>query len=131
MPKSFDKYQDMKYNDDIGYKDLKLRYSIKTEYNLKIHEGRQGKHIKGHNNYDGKSYLIDGVDPQELVNEYAGTGRMVRDKKGIWTNKESVMCDSDLGYYIDSKSNTKTSTRRCFIHYSKDKGTHIVPRKGV
>ena len=34
-----------------------------------IHPGQQGKHVPGNNNYTpGRTPLIDGVDPQKLLN---------------------------------------------------------------
>ena len=42
-----------------------------------IHEGKQGKHIIGHNNYiEGRSIFYGTVDDaQKLVNKFAGTGQ--------------------------------------------------------
>ena len=63
----------MKYNNTVEYKDLKLQERIRSgEYNLKVN-GQQNKHILEHHDYrSGRSYLLDGVDAQELVNKYAG-----------------------------------------------------------
>lgn len=57
---------------------------------MQIHDGRQGKHIKGSSNYiDGNSYLLNGINLQELVNKYAGTGEIRRIKNtGKWINKQ-------------------------------------------
>ena len=105
-PKTFEAFKDLKYNDSenwkhlkLKYKDEKLRHRIKETYNLKIRQGHQDKHIKGTPNYnqevkkgDYKSYLLDGIDPQELVNEYAGKGRLIRTKQnGSWTHKEEII----------------------------------------
>ena len=74
----------------------------------------------------GRSYLLDGVDAQELVNKYHGTGHTpTTDDKG-WNNKEVVIADRDIGVDIDFRSGKETVTNRFVIHYRKT-GTHIVP----
>lgn len=75
-----------------------------------------------------KSYLLDGINPQELVNKYAGTGEFVRDSKNKWANKEKITLPFDVGYVYDYENSEYKITNRMFIHYSKTKGTHIVPR---
>lgn len=97
---------------------------------LTIEEGKQGKHIKGHNNYtEGRSYLtIDQEEAQELVNKYAGTGRIEISKEGKWKNKEVILCDKVIGVNVDPVTLEKTETKSFKIHYSKN-GAHIVPRK--
>ncbi|MFP5527382.1 phage minor capsid protein [Peptococcus simiae] len=112
-------------------KDNRLRRAIQGgAYNLKIHEGRQGKHIKEHNNYSGESYLLEGVDPQELVYKYAGTGEFKRNRGGgDWTNKEFIEADAFIGVVVEN-GEEMASTKYFSIHYSKDKGTHVVPRLG-
>lgn len=109
-------------------KDKKLLDKIKAEYNLNIHEGRQGKHIIGHNNYKGKSYLLDGVNPQELVNRYAGTDEIRRFDSGNWIKKQFFEHSDYIGVVVDSKTGRKTKTKYFLIDYSREKGTHIVPR---
>ncbi|WP_431689772.1 phage minor capsid protein [Peptostreptococcus anaerobius] len=105
------------------------KYIKSDECIKKIHEGRQGKHIVGHNNYDGKSYLADGVDPQKLVDEYHGTGDLkITNPNKNWIKKEFIMSNKVIGYDVDPVTGEITPTRYFSIHYSKN-GTHIVPRK--
>lgn len=95
----------------------------------KIIEGRQGKHIRGHNNYEGKSYLLDGVDPQELVNKYAGTGEpKISDLSMEWTKKEFITAKENIGVSVNPDSGKESITNYFSISYAK-KGTHIVPRE--
>ncbi|MCI7084725.1 polymorphic toxin type 50 domain-containing protein [bacterium] len=115
------------------FSDKKLRKKLKSDDTPKVIEsGKQGKHIKGHNNYiEGNSYLtVSETEAQELVNKYAGTGDIKRDSKGRWTNKEFVTADKKIGVVVDSESGKETSTARFSIHYSR-KGVHIVPRKEI
>lgn len=126
-----------KLNLDIYLKDEKLRKVIKNDYNLTINSGRQDKHIQGTNNYKQelakgthKSYLLDSVNPQELVDKYAGTGDLLRVKKvGKGINKEFVEADKDIGYWINIKTGDEIITNRFSLSYSKEKGVHIVPAK--
>ncbi len=137
MPKTFDAFQDLKYNDISGWAELKLSYKdknlqnkIRSDYNLTILEGKQGKHILGHNNYtEGRSYITVSVEEaQELVNRYAGTGHIDRDKNGRWKHTETVSHDSIIGVDIDNRTGQKFDTDTFKIHYAKD-GTHIVPKR--
>lgn len=138
VPKSFDKWQDLKYNNSTEWTDLKLSYKdknlqnkIQSEYKLNILDGKQGKHILGHNNYvEGRSYLTITVDEaQELVKKYAGTGTIDRDINNRWKHTETVKVDSVIGVDIDNRTKVKTETNMFKIHYSKN-GTHIVPKRG-
>lgn len=136
--RSLDDFQEMKYNDPEGwsgiqirYKDTKLKDKIKSDStNKTIHSGKQGKHILGHNNYEaGRSYLtITEQQAQELVNKYAGTGRIIRDRNGKYTGKERVTVKKQIGVCKDLEGN-EVPTKSFVIHYSKS-GVHIVPTGG-
>ncbi|MFM1581220.1 polymorphic toxin type 50 domain-containing protein [Helcococcus bovis] len=134
---SFEEFEKIKYNKSeeyeklkVDYRDEKLRERIGETYNLNIHEGRQGKHILGHNNYEGKSYLLEEIDPQELINKYALTGEFRRvNVYGKWTNKEFITANEYIGYVVDKTTGEKQLTKRFSISYSKKKGSHIVPRR--
>lgn len=118
-------------NIKVYYKDERLRKQIKSDSTPKtVESGKQGKHIKGHNNYtEGRSYLtLSEKEAQDLINKYAGTGEMRRDKQGNWTNKEFVRADKKIGFAVDPITGEEFETSRFSIHYSK-KGVHIVPRK--
>ena len=78
MPKTFDGFQNLKYNTisewadtNLLYADKSLQNKIRDTYNLEILAGKQGKHILGHNNYiEGRSYLTVSIqEAQELVNK--------------------------------------------------------------
>lgn len=113
-------------------RDERMRKKIREDYPKTILEGKQGKHLIGHNNYtEGKSYLtISLEEAQRLVDQYTGTGEIKRDSKEKWTHKEFITLDHVIGVVVDSETGKKTETRRCAIHYS-NKGTHIVPAKEV
>ena len=142
-PKNLEEFQKMKYTEKerweklkLAFKDEKLKDKIKSEYNLKIHQGQQIKHIRNSANYQNtlkqgkeKSYLLDDVNPQELVDKYAGTGEIRRDKNKEWIDKQFFTHNKPIGYYVNDETGEKTLTKRFSIHYSKEKGTHIVPRK--
>lgn len=96
---------------------------------LKIEVGKQGKHILGHNNYiEGRSYLkINLEEAQELINKYAGTGKLVIDSKGNWRKQEIIKTDRAIGVNVSDIDGSERETNSFKIHYSK-KGTHIVPK---
>lgn len=129
-----EKYYEGKYNKSDEYirlkrlnGDKKLLDAIRTKFNLNIHWGRQGKHILGHNNYRGGSYLKEGVNPQKLVNKYAGTGKVKRDGRGRWAKKQFFTHSEPIGLVQDQSTGEWFETSRFSVSYSK-KGTHIVPR---
>lgn len=110
-------------------RDEPIRNKIQSNEIIKdIESGKQGKHILGHNNYiPGRSYLtITEKEAQELVNEYAGTGKIIRDRNDRWNNKEIISVNHDIGINVDLETGEETTTNRFVIHYSK-KGIHIVP----
>ena len=141
MPTSLSKFQDMKYNDvekfndlKLHFKDSKLQKGITESYNLTLREGQQGKHILRHNNYlEGRSYIVDASmkDIQECIKKHAGNGTINRYRNGDWDNTESIVDNSIVGYVL-SIDKTWIATNKFKIHYSKEKGTHMVPTlKGV
>jgi filamentous hemagglutinin len=86
-----------------------------------IHEGKQGKHIPGHNNFqNGKSELTH-KDPQGLLDKHGGTG--VRHG-----NKEVVDFKQEIGVHVDQQGN-RSATTRGTIHYDNSGGAHIVPAR--
>ncbi|MGX4264957.1 polymorphic toxin type 50 domain-containing protein [Clostridioides difficile] len=111
-----------------------IRKDIKDgKYNLNIHNGKQGKHFKDHNNYtEGRSYLtVSKEEAQKLINKYAGTGILELDRNGKFKNKELITCEKNIGVNISNLTGKETETNKFYIHYSKN-GTHIVPTiKGV
>ena len=94
-----------------------------------INTEKQNRHDRKNSGYvTGRSYLLDGVDPQILVNDYHGTGRAGLSKDGVWNNRETVTADRDIGINVDQKTGEETLTDRFTIHYSGT-GVHIVPAK--
>lgn len=85
----------------------------------KIHEGKQGKHIPGHNNFQpGKSELTY-PEPQRLLERFIGKG--VR-----YSNKEVVDFGEEIGTYV-GPDGVRVPTTRGTIHFDSKGGAHIVP----
>ena len=121
---------DYNYNRESD-KIIKSREFIKSDAQLKkILEGKQGKHILGHNNYtEGRSYLTISLDEaQEFINKYAGTGEIRLNSNGEWDEKEIIKVDKNIGVDVNNKTGEESITNRFKVHYSK-KGTHIVPMR--
>jgi SPP1 gp7 family putative phage head morphogenesis protein len=132
-PVSIDKFQELKYNNNEEWNQLKKIYTVKSNIKngiqkLDIEEGKQGKHIKGHNNYtEGRSYLtVSMAEAQKLVNKYAGTGEIRFNSNGGWDKKEIIKADKNIGVDVNNKTHVESATNRFKIHYSS-KGVHIVP----
>ncbi|PIO83553.1 hypothetical protein BSQ39_08240 [Loigolactobacillus backii] len=112
----------------IDYNKAKLSDSQRhTKLNMasggwsdKINLDKQADHMES-THLLGKSYLFDKEDPQELFNEYAGTGELRITKKGTFSNVETVNADHNVG--VDA--NTGKITPNFKIHHGKR--PHIVP----
>ena len=89
---------------------------------IRLHPGKQGKHMPGHNNYiEGRSIMYGNMESiQKLLNEYAGKGEKIS------ANKERVDFEQIIGRYINPPKNISVETTMGIIHYSKD-DAHIVP----
>ena len=88
---------------------------------IKIHQGKQDKHIRGTNNYvEGKSYLtVLNEEIERIIKSKSGTGKKVG-------NKEQIVADKIIGVNVNTKCGFKTLTDTAHIHSSKD-GQHLVP----
>jgi hypothetical protein len=95
----------------------------------KIEEGKQGKHIPDHNNFiPGKSEFTHPA-PQQLVDNFAGTGQPANNvPRGQPGFKERVDFGQIIGNYVDPATGEKLPTTKGIIHYSKS-GVHIVPAR--
>jgi hypothetical protein len=124
-----DYWREKTYNVPIenSREDAILKTDIRNDSVLTIDSGKQGKHILGHNNYTpGRSYLTVLEDEaQQLVNQYAGTGELLRDSNNRWKQTELVESGKSIGVAI-KMDGAEIPTSRFIIHYSQS-GTHIVP----
>jgi len=105
-----------------------IRERIKSdEIDKTVNAEKQNRHIRGAPEYvEGRSYLLDGIRAQELVDRYHGTGRLGMTRFKDWNNKETIISDNYIGVDVDQDTKIETPTMRFKIHYSKT-GTHIVP----
>lgn len=105
----------------------KNKFSDKKEWPSTLEEGKQGKHIEGHPNFQsGKSKLsISMSEAKKLVDFFAGTGEVVGNPSS--SNKERVDFGKIIGLYNDPIKGYVPTTNGIIHHSSK--GTHIVPSK--
>lgn len=109
--------------------DQKIRDRLRSDAQIKtINPEKQGRHIPSSDLYkSGRSYLtVSESETQELVNRYAGTGRIERTRTGAFADKELIAADKNIGVNINLETGEETPTNRFYIHYSKT-GVHIVP----
>lgn len=94
---------------------------VPSDLPTNIHIGQQGKHIKGHNNFEeGRSYFNQGVDPAELLGGvHSGKYPIV----GAGSRGNPIV---DFGRPIGVDGRTGQSVTKGQIHYGKN-GAHIVP----
>lgn len=143
-PKSFEKFQDLKYNDDESWRNLKTVYRVKNDIQsgrkkLKIETGQQNKHIQGTNEYNqyaqklkelgqyGPSKItINLKEIDDLIKSYSGHGKL-NIKNGKWDNKELILTNNKIvGIAVNNLTGKEAETTVFKIHYS-NKGVHMVP----
>lgn len=118
------------YNGDVQayLKDETIRKNIRDNANRTLLIDKQAEHMKDSPKYkQGKSYLsISNEEIQDIVNKFAGTGKIERTINGNFANKERIVLDKVVGVNINNKTGIETETRIIKIHYRKT-GVHIVP----
>ena len=96
------------------------RHIKSDEVNKTINAEKQARHIHGSDGYvKGRSYLLDDVNAQQLVNKYHGTGKPGITRNDTWNYKETVIADKIIGVVVDQNTEMETPTMRFRIHYSK------------
>jgi len=125
-PKNFEKHLQ-----EASQKLWAQRKEFLKSTNLKIHWGKQEKHIIGAKNYEPSRNrsIFTHDDPEQLVKKFAGTG--IKDSPaapGTSGYKEVVNFEEKIGLVVDVVTGEQFETCWGKIHYAKD-GVHIVPFK--
>lgn len=111
--------------------DVKKRIGT-DEFPLIINIGNQNKHIATSHSYNAaarKSVLFGDLDTaRELFTRYHGSGEYRFTAEFVWTKKEFVIADEEIGVTFDLDTGEGSVTNRFAIHFGK-KGWHIVPVK--
>lgn len=102
-------------------------HRISNDFTMTIDVKKQARHlVKDGVEPTTRSYLLPEVSPQDLVNEFAGSGKIRLDSKGNWfRNFEYLESNSFVGY-VHQKDGTMKKTKKFRIAYSKT-GTHVFP----
>jgi filamentous hemagglutinin len=105
-----------------------------AEPNLSVNFNQQNKHIVGTNEYKTagqltqRSPLDSDVDPQILVNQYAGTGQVANKVPlGQPGSVERIKTNQIVGTYYENGM-AVGPTKNFTIRYGKD-GVHIIPAR--
>jgi len=117
-------------------KDEVIRRHIRNNQNLQLNTGAQDKHIVGTNNYNTE--IKNGNHPstldlnydeiEDLVKEYAGTGKIIRNNGRL--QKEVIIVNRDIGTFVDAKTGKIIEkTNSATIHYKQNGKYHVVPAK--
>ena len=99
--------------------------SLAKNLSPNIHGGKQGKHIRGHNNFiEGRSELTENAEGlfSDLKEGNVVSAQVIND------NKNRVDFGREIGVYVNPETGEKVSTTVGIVHNSK-KGAHIVPAK--
>ena len=99
---------------------------IQKQYLLTINETHQNKHIAGSSNFDPARGTLT-ADPLELIKLYAGKGNPIQTNSGNWSQRERFVHTSVIGIWRDKNTGGESPINAGIIHYTKDKGAHIVP----
>ena len=124
-PRSFTKFQNLKYTDNKSWDKIQDNYYVKSNINNGVFGTNINNDLQKPHNYStralNKSYLLENIDAQKLFNEYAGTGIVKKNRHGR-THIEICIADKNIGYARWAGKETNMFA----IHHSK-KRTHIVP----
>ncbi|WP_176465673.1 phage minor capsid protein [Virgibacillus sp. 7505] len=147
-PKTIGSFRRMKRANSTNYQHLEKRFEkenvlssqrerINSGYYPKtISKGKQNKHIEGTNEYKmhmlklgerGSKPSILTEDPEKLVNQYSGTGRIIASSLRN-PPKEAITAGKIIGQYFDPGSMEYVDTRAFMIVYSNN-GVHLYPKK--
>ena len=112
-------------NNELNEANGKLSTTVKSQ-NVKLHEGKQGKHVVGHNNFQQGKGEVDMQTASNILNDFQGTGQKIeRDGKIV---KEIVDTQGKYnGIFIDKDTGQRSITSRFTIHYDSKGTAHIVP----
>jgi len=129
-PKSFDEFQNIKYSKSDEWNKLQDNLFVKTNlqkgtFGNLVNPEKQAPHMDS-TQMEGKSYFFDTVDVQKILDQYAGTGIVEKDRHGKRTVKEVIVVDDIIGVAVSN--NGTYETNKIKIHHSK-KRTHLVPIK--
>lgn len=86
---------------------------------------KQARHILGDGYKPGRSYvLLSDGELQDVVNRYAGTGEIQRDRNGAWTHKELVQADRPVGYEVSLDGVETETDGDVYSYYGKSVTVH-------
>ncbi|GAB2027625.1 polymorphic toxin type 50 domain-containing protein [Lactovum odontotermitis] len=95
------------------------------QYPKNVARGKQNKHVLDSNSYKlGSSYLSKGLDVQQLVNKYSGTGQIavaIDGKTGhVNIVTETITTDEVIGYALTHSEkylthSFKGTSKNCFL----------------
>lgn len=74
-----------------------------------------------------RSLLANGLDPQELINRYAGTGDYYEFRGNNKYPDEFITLPFEVGRTYNKKTGKYEATNRVQIKYDENKGAHIFP----
>ncbi|KOP78648.1 hypothetical protein AMS59_12570 [Lysinibacillus sp. FJAT-14745] len=126
--KSFEEFQDIKYSNGNEWNKLQDNLYVKTNlqngtFGTLVNPEKQAPHMDS-TQTEGKSYFFDTVDVQKILDKYAGTGIVEKDRHGKRTVKEVIVVDDIVGIAVST--NGTYETNKIKIHHSK-KRTYLVP----
>ena len=104
---------------------IETRTGKKLE-NISLHEGKQGKHVVGHNNFQSGKSEIDMQTAKNVLNEYKGTGRIEVSNQGKQVKEIIDTHGKYTGIHVNLEGE-RSITSRFTIHYDSKGTAHIIP----
>ncbi|WP_261790402.1 polymorphic toxin type 50 domain-containing protein [Fusobacterium animalis] len=92
-----------------------------------LNEGKQGKHVVGHNNFQQGKSEVDMETARNVLNDFQDTGQKFFDENG---QKLKEVVDTNgkyTGIFVDKDTGQRSITSRFTIHYDSKGTAHIVP----
>lgn len=93
-----------------------------------VHEGKQGKHIVGHRNFDPLRSRLT-ADPAVLARRAGGGDPVGSFPRGAPGFRERIDFGEPIGVHVDPATGTESPTTVGIVHYDKQGSIHIVPAR--
>lgn len=122
----------LQFKKDLAYGKINTSVDTKRQQNHvngKAWKNQVKQAIQSGGNSTPKSRLAKGLDPQELIDKYAGTGKNYDYRGNNKYPDEFITLPFIVGRTFDTSTGKYIETHRVQIKYNENNGVHIFPVK--
>ena len=122
------------FKKDVANGNVNLNVDMKNQPKHLLNKGWKNQvkqAVKSGGKITPKSLLAKGLDPQDLINKYAGTGDEYNFRPNQKYPDEFISLPFVVGRTYDNSTGKYIETRRLQIKYNEKSGAHIFPVKEI